>query len=88
MLFSSSIHEGLTFNYDQTKKIINFLNNNILIKNDIFCFGGATEEFALQSICINVSNKYYHIGNTCKTDDINNLRQDKFVYKISTQTYN
>lgn len=83
LLFSSSIHEGCCFNLSLVKKIVNFLNTNYLIKNNLFNFNGCVEEFALQSISINLENYYYHIGNSSQTDNINNLSQDKFVYKVN-----
>lgn len=82
LLFSSSTHEGLCFDINLTKKIVNFLNTYVLIKNDLFDFDSCVEEFALQSICINLGNNYYHIGNSSQTDNINNLSQDKFVCKV------
>ena len=74
LLFSSSPHEGLTFDYISCQKIIDFLNNSVHIKNDLFNWKGCIEEFALQTICINLTGYYYYIGNGWDTNhDINNL---------------
>ena len=75
ILLTSMDNDGTKkgFNINLTKKIVNFLNTYVLIKNDLFDFDSCVEEFALQSICINLGNNYYHIGNSSQTDNINNL---------------
>ena len=83
LLFSSSPHEGLTFDNDSCVKIEHFLNNNKDIREDLFNWNHCVEEFALQTICINLSGKYYNIGNGVSTNyNVNNLPKNKYVYKI------
>ncbi len=86
LLFSRSAHEGLTFDYISCLKIIEFLDNNDNIKNNIFNWNRSIEEFALQTICINVTGCYYLIGqwcphNKCDFKNIKNLPKNKYVYK-------
>lgn len=86
LLFCKSYeyHEGLTFDYVSTIKIIDFLKENEDIKNNIFNFNWGVEEFVLHTISLNLNGYYYQIGNWTLNDDflnINNLPQDKFVYK-------
>ena len=79
----SSPHEGLVFNKICCLKIINFLETNIEIKNNLFNFKNCVEEFALQSIAINLDESFLYIGNGCcveKKLDINNNNQ--FMYKV------
>lgn len=89
-LFSSNQlhHEGLTFDYISCKNIISFLNNNNDIRTNLFNWNKCVEEFALQSICINLNSYYYNIGNMTLGDDsknIKNLPKNKFVYKTIRQ---
>lgn len=84
LLFSKNHHEGLTFDYKSSKEIISFLNNNNDITTNLFNFNNCVEEFALQTICINLTGYYYQIGNwTEHSDDenIKNLPKNKYVYK-------
>ena len=84
LLFSKGAHEGLTFDYIGCKDIINFLNSNNDIKIELFNWNHCVEEFALQTICINLTGYYYQIGNgvnTTQNKNIKNLPKNKFVYK-------
>ena len=56
-------HEGLTFDYISSLRVVEFLQNNELIKNDLFEFNCCVEEFALQTISLNLTGYYYQIGN-------------------------
>lgn len=66
-----SAHEGLGFSYNVTKNILNFLNNNSIIKNNLFNFYDAVEEFSLQTISIieinelNLEYGFFNIGHGC-----------------------
>tara|TARA_B100001175_G_scaffold154030_1_gene130526 strand:- start:6714 stop:7454 length:741 start_codon:yes stop_codon:yes gene_type:complete len=85
-LFSGGAHEGLTFDYISCKNIINFLNNNNDIRTNLFNWNKCVEEFALQTICINLTGYYYYIGNgvgTTKPHEIQKLPKNKFVYKTN-----
>jgi len=83
MLFSSSPHEGLCFNYISCQTIIEFLNNNTAIKEDLFNWNHCVEEFSLQTICINLAgSNYYYLGNGCKTHhNIEMLPKNRYTYK-------
>ena len=82
LLFSASAHEGLTFDYISCKKIILFLNKNNSIKKNLFNWNHCVEEFALQTICINLTGYYYYLGNgTGTNNNVRNLPKNKFVYK-------
>ena len=86
LLFSSSHHEGLTFDFKFCKPIIDFLDNNDNIKNNLFDWNDFVEEFALQTICINIPGYYYNIGvwNDHNVDDSNNIHKlpkNLYVYK-------
>lgn len=62
LMFSRNMHEGLTFDYISCKNIISFLNNNNDIRTNLFNWNNCVEEFALQTICINLTGYYYNIG--------------------------
>jgi hypothetical protein len=82
LLFSRSAHEGLTFDYISCKKIYEFLETNYEIKNELFNWHNCVEEFAFQTICINVTGYYYYIGNGCDTNNnVEQLPSIKYVYK-------
>lgn len=82
LLFSSSAHEGLTFNYLSCEKLIFFLDNNDTIKENLFNWNHCVEEFALQTICINLIGNYFYIGNGVSTHyDSSKLPKNKYVYK-------
>ena len=84
LLFSNTQHEGLTFDYISCKNIISFLNNNNDIRTNLFNWNSCVEEFALQTICINLTGYYYQIGNWTDGDDSKNIKylpKNKFVYK-------
>ena len=82
LLFSNSAHEGLTFDYLSCKKIISFLNKNNSIKKNLFDWNNCVEEFALQTICINLTGYYYYLGNGTRVhNNVNNLPKNQFVYK-------
>jgi len=78
-------HEGLVFNYEASKKVYEFLENNSDIRDDLFNFSICIEEFALQTIIVNQDNNSYYldIGHGCDTNDVNSLKcgENKFVYK-------
>ena len=82
-----SPHEGLVFHINVIYNIINFLEKNIIIKNDLFNFSHCVEEFSLQTIAtneINPNNNYHgfiYIGHG--TDTQLNIPCDPnlFVYK-------
>jgi hypothetical protein len=81
---SFEFHEGTVFDYDTSVKIYNFLDKNEEIKDDLFGFNWGVEEFALQTIAMNVSGYYYQIGNWTNDDDFVNIQTlpcDRFVYK-------
>lgn len=76
---ASSPHEGLVFDYETITKIITFLNSNENIKLDIFNTQHCCEEFALQTISVNIGHGFKYIGNgTCDfvSDPL------KYTYKI------
>ena len=82
LLFSDCAHEGLTFDYLSCKKIISFLNKNDSIKKNLFDWNHCVEEFALQTICINLTGYYYNLGNGCDTNNnVRKLPKNNFVYK-------
>lgn len=84
LLFSSGAHKGLTFNLITSKHIVDFLEKNITIKEDLFTFNHAVEEFSFQSIAINTSGYYYNIGNDVYThNNTSILPKNKFVHKIT-----
>ena len=59
-------------------------NANNDIKIELFNWNHCVEEFALQTICINLTGYYYQIGNgvnTTQNKNIKNLPKNKFVYK-------
>ena len=61
-----------------------FFSKNITIKEDLFTFNHAVEEFSLQSIAINTSGYYYNIGNGVYThNNTSTLPKNKFVHKIT-----
>ena len=83
-LFRNGTHEGLTFDFISCKNIISFLDNNEDIKTNLFNWNNQIEEFALQTICLNLTGYHYEIGNGVKITnpkDIENLPKNKFVYK-------
>ena len=88
LIFSKSYeyHEGLTFDYISSLRIVEFLQNNELIKNNLFEFNCCVEEFALQTISLNLTGYYYQIGNWNGPGDdhydiISELPKDLFIYK-------
>lgn len=82
LFFTFSAHEGLTFDNSACKNIISFLNNHENIRENLFNWKHCVEEFALQSICINLSHDFYDIGTGEKTkNNIDELPNDKFIYK-------
>ena len=83
-LFINTAHEGLTFDFISCKNIISFLDNNEDITTNLFNWNNQIEEFALQTISINLNGYIYDIGNgiwTNSSEDIENLPKNKFVYK-------
>ena len=86
---SRSPHEGLTFDFLTCKKIIKFLDKNDIIKNNLFNWNSCVEEFALQTLSINLSGYYYDIGNGIETyyGNIKNLPKNRYVYKVDRRKY-
>lgn len=81
----SSAHEGLMFTYDGCTKIVDFLENNTIIKDDLFNFPKCVEEFALQTIVVNMGESFYYIGNGCCSEEklLPNMDTNyKFLYKV------
>jgi hypothetical protein len=82
-------HEGLCFSYNVVKNILNFLDDHLEIKNDIFNYNWCVEEFVLSTISsieVNLSNLEYGyslISHGCRTGyiDHNNLN-NKYLFKI------
>lgn len=88
LLFSETyeLHEGVTFCYNSCIKIINFLDNNIVIRDDLFNFNHCVEEFGLQTICINLTGYYYHLANGRNINgDINKLSNQCYIYKTKRE---
>ena len=83
----SSPHEGLVFTEKCCVKIMNFLENNYDMKIDLFNFEYCVEEFALQTISMNLGEPYNYIGNCCYNDQLeqNNYEGDiiRFMYKVN-----
>jgi len=82
---SFEYHEGAGFDYISSQMIVDFLEKNEDIKNNIFDFNWSIEEYALQTIALNLSGYYYQIGNWTNADDfvnIHKLPSDRFVYKV------
>ena len=83
----SSPHEGLLFTVNAVKKIVSFLESNLEIKQNLFNFNGCVEEFALQTISINMDEPFFYIGNGCCNEDP--IKQNeknenlKFMYKTN-----
>jgi hypothetical protein len=80
-----SAHEGLMFKYSGCEKIVEFLESNPEMKNDLFNFHKCVEEFALQTIVVNMGDSFYYIGNGCCSDDKlipNSDTNLKFLYKV------
>jgi hypothetical protein len=81
----ASAHEGLMFTYNGCEKIVEFLESNPEIKDDLFNFHKCVEEFALQSIVVNMGEQFYYIGNGCCTEQTlapNDSSNLKFLYKV------
>jgi len=76
-----SAHEGLVFNYDTSKKIIQFLEDHKEIKENLIQFPDCVEEFALQTISVHEGNGYYDIGYGVETQYIVPTNPNKYVYK-------
>jgi hypothetical protein len=69
-----SLHEGLTFNSNVCKNILNFLETFPEIKNNLFEFNSCVEEFALQTISAN------YMGDNSETGFCTLLYQEKELY--------
>lgn len=80
LFLSNSPHEGLCFDAEGVRKILEFLDQHMDIASDLFEFNYCVEEFALQSICCNFGD-YYNIGNG--TDEVSDegLDPHKFTRK-------
>jgi hypothetical protein len=76
-----SAHEGLAFNNETCKKMIQFLENNPCIKENLFQYHDCVEEFALQSISVHEGTGFYNIGNGVWTHDTIPTNVDKYLYK-------
>lgn len=80
LYFSSSPHEGLTFDYKSCLYISNFLEKEHDIREDIFNYHHCVEEFSLQTICCNYSC-FYNIGNGINTMDAEEASKYRFTHK-------
>lgn len=80
LFFSTSPHEGLCFDLKSCEYIITFLDEKSEIKNNIFNFEHGVEEFALQTICCNISD-YFNIGNGTSTISIENVSPHRYTHK-------
>jgi hypothetical protein len=64
-------HEGLVFSYNVVQNILLFLNNNPIVRDNIFTYNVCVEEFALQTISqnevspVNLEYGFTYIGNGC-----------------------
>jgi hypothetical protein len=75
-----SAHEGMAFSYLGCISIINFLKNNITLRDNLFNFEGCVEEFALQTIVCNQSNEgFLDLGSGVED---NKQLEGKYLYKI------
>ena len=91
MIFTGCCHEGLTFDYKSCQEIIKFSSNNEKIMVEIFNWDRCVEEFALQTICINMTGYYYHIGqwdlfiesHEDIDKHINKLPKNKYIFKTT-----
>jgi hypothetical protein len=87
--FHSCPHEGLVFHYEVCRTMIQFLENHPDIKDNLILFYGCVEEFALQTIAMNVRNLhhtyvgYSYIGTGIKTWTEPPNDPKAFVYKIA-----
>ena len=84
LLFSSCAHEGLTFIHKSCIDIVHFLCDNDDIRTDLFNFDSCVEEYALQTICINLTDCYFNIGIWTGDDDMMNketFSNNLYVYK-------
>jgi hypothetical protein len=81
-------HEGLCFSYNVVNNILNFLDDHLEIKNDIFNYNFILEEFALQTISaieVNPSNLeygYFNISHGTGDGFTNHSENNLYVYKI------
>lgn len=80
LYFSSSAHEGLTFDYKSCLYISDFLEKESDIREDIFNHNHCVEEFSLQTICCNYSD-FYNIGNGVSTMDVEKASKYRFTHK-------
>jgi len=87
--FHSGPHEGLVFHYEVCRTMIQFLENHPDIKENLFLFYGCVEEFALQTISMNIRNLhhtyvgYIYIGTGIETWTEAPKDPNAFVYKIA-----
>jgi hypothetical protein len=86
----TSPHEGVVYTEKGCKKIVEFLNMYTYIRDELFHFNNAMEEFAFQTISMNSGENFYYIGDGCctegkigKNDPENGIF--KFMYKIKRQ---
>ena len=88
----SNAHEGLVFTYTGCKKIVDFLEEKPEMKEDMFNIDTPMEEFALQTISLNLGEYFYYIGNGCCSEgpiETNSPNGDifKFMYKTSRDAF-
>lgn len=88
----SSPHEGLVFTYNGCLKIVDFLNKNTDIKNNLFNYYDAVEEFSLQTLSSNLGEPIFYIGNGCCTNNpigTNNPDGEllQFMYKTNRDSF-
>jgi len=78
-------HEGLCFNRNVINTIVKFLMDNNEIKEELFTWDCAVEEFALHTIAMNeIKNKeygYIYIGNGC-FENVDLDLKDRYLKKI------
>jgi len=86
----NSPHEGVVYTKNGCKNIVDFLDEHLEIKNELFHFDNAIEEFAFQTISMNSGENFYYIGNGCctegkigKNDPENGIF--KFMYKVKRE---
>ena len=86
----TSPHEGAVYTKNGCRKIVKFLDEHLEIKNELFHFDNAIEEFAFQTISMNSGENFYYIGNGCctegkigKNDPDNGIF--KFMYKVNRE---
>jgi hypothetical protein len=86
--FGRSMHEGLIFNHIVCQGIVEFIDNNNVIKNNLFTFNDCVEEFSLQSIALlygGYVTTYSGIDQANKRCKNMDFPHDKYVYKLKRE---